>query len=157
MARTATAGSTSRRALDRRLDAWRQLGAASQRPHGGWILAIRESIGMTAGELGHRTGVSESAVIRLEQSERGYHARLATLRRAADALDCDLVYALVPRRRLDDLVDQRAHRLARLDLARVDQTMLLEDQSASAEDPQARLESYAQALLARPGLWREPS
>ena len=54
---------------------------------------------MSGTELAARMGVGQSTVSGLEQGEVQGTIRLDTLRRVADALDCDLVYYLSPRRR----------------------------------------------------------
>lgn len=154
MRRTSDRSRIARRALDRRLHAWRDLGQAAVRPSGGWVRAIREAVGMTSGELASRMGIAESSLVRLEQSERACRIRMDSLRRAADALDCELVYALVPRQPLETVVTTRARDLARADLAAVDHTMLLEAQQVDDVDA-GRLDEYAAALLEQPGLWRE--
>src|SRR5215217_7999866 len=98
MAGRVTMQARARSALDRRLADWRRLPAREARPHGGWVRAIRDALGMSAADLAERMGVTQSTVARLESSERDGRIQLDTLQRAADALDCDLVYALVPRR-----------------------------------------------------------
>ena len=87
----------SRRLLDGHFDEWQQLRGFPRPPHG-WARAIREALGMSAAALAARMGTTAGAVTRLEQSEAGDRIRLDTLHRAADALECDLVYLLVPRR-----------------------------------------------------------
>ena len=52
---------------------------------------------MTVRDLGRRLGIASSSVTRLEQREREGAITLAALRKAAAALDCELVYAVVPR------------------------------------------------------------
>jgi len=90
-------------------------------------------------------------VTRLEQSEAADRIRLDTLRRAADALGCDLVYLLVPRRRLTAVVRDRARELAHRQAAATEQTMRLEDQATGrASEMEDRL---TEQLLARGGLW----
>jgi predicted DNA-binding mobile mystery protein A len=109
---------------------------------------------MSAAAVAARLGTTAGAVTRLEQSEAAGRVRLDTLRRAADALGCDLVYLLVPRRPLTTVVRERARELARGQLAAVAQTMLLEDQ---ATDQAAELEDQlTERLLARGGLWSGP-
>jgi predicted DNA-binding mobile mystery protein A len=66
-------------------------------PTGGFIRAIRTALGMSGRELGERMGVSQSTVTDLEASEVRGTIQLDSLHRAADALDCDLVYFLIPR------------------------------------------------------------
>jgi transcriptional regulator with XRE-family HTH domain len=53
-------------------------------------------------------GVKQPSVVALEQSEAKGTIELATLRRVAEALDCTLVYALVPNRPLEQTVRDRA-------------------------------------------------
>jgi hypothetical protein len=78
---------------------------------------------------------------------------LDTLRRAADALGCDLVYLLVPRRPLTTVVHERVRDLARSQAAAVEQTMRLEDK---ATERTTELEDqFAKQLLERGGLWRD--
>lgn len=65
-------------------------------PHAGWMQASREALGMSVIQLAGRLGVNRSGIGRLEESERTGAIRLGTLRRAAEAMDCTLVYAIVP-------------------------------------------------------------
>ncbi len=144
----------ARTSLDNRFPAWRQLPAKGARPSGGWVRAIREALGMTAEDLAERMGVSQPSLTRLEKSERNGGARLDTLMRAADALECDFVYALVPRRPLDDMVTEQARRRALERVRQVAHTMALEDQ-AIAEDMLAKqVEIWTEFYRTRPGLWR---
>lgn len=140
----------ARRALRRRFD---QMGPASLYavPPGGWINAIRDALGMPATALARRMGVSQPAVFALEGTERKGTARLDTLRRAAEALDCTLVYAFIPHGDLDDVVRRQAGRLVDADLARVRRTMALEDQEADHSD-EAREELIDRVAASR-GLW----
>jgi predicted DNA-binding mobile mystery protein A len=92
-------------------------------------------------------------VTRLEQSEAADRIRLETLRRAADALGCDLVYLLVPRRPLTAVVRDRARELAHQQVAAVEQTMRLEDQATGRTSELEDL--IAKQLLERGGLWRQ--
>ena len=66
-------------------------------PSRGWIRALRDALGMTAGQLGGRIGMRGQSVLDLEKSEKAGTIQLKTLRKAAEALDCTLVYALVPK------------------------------------------------------------
>jgi predicted DNA-binding mobile mystery protein A len=142
----------SRELLDAHFDEWEPLRRLS-RPPRGWVRAVREALGMSASALAARLGTTGGAVIRLEQSEAADRVRLDTLRRAADALGCDLVYLLVPRRRLTTVVRERAHQLARREVAAVQQTMRLEDQ---ATDETSELEEkLTEQLIRRGGLWAD--
>lgn len=143
----------SRSLLDAHFDEWQPLRALA-RPPRGWVHAIRAALGMSAAALADRLGVTPGAVIRVEQSEAADRIRLETLRRAGDALGCDLVYLLVPRQPLASVVRDRARELARRQVAAVEQTMLLEDQATGQESELE--EQLAEQLLQRGGLWSEP-
>jgi predicted DNA-binding mobile mystery protein A len=145
---------TARRALDRRLDILREAEPAAAPPRNGWVRAIREAIGMTTAELGERMGSEASTVARMENSEASDRIRLDTLRRAAAALDCDLVYALVPRHRLEEMVDQQAVRRASQLVNAVDHSMALESQRVAPETTSDQIREYAERLRDESGLWR---
>jgi predicted DNA-binding mobile mystery protein A len=109
-------------------------------PVRGWIKAIREGLGMTTQQLARRLNVSQPSVTALEQSEAKGSIELATLRRVAEALDCTLVYALVPNRPLDAMVRDRARDFLRRRRAPIEHSMALEDQKVSGRDLEARLD-----------------
>jgi hypothetical protein len=58
----------------------------------------------------------------------------------AAALDCTLIYALVPNRPLDSTVRERAREFARRRLEPVEHSMLLEDQKVAERDSEARID-----------------
>ena len=156
MARTMTASARrqARRALDLRFSKSRDvLESVSKVPHAGWVRAIRDALGMSSADLAARMHVVDSTVIRLEAAEREGRVQLNSLRRAADALDCDFVYALVPRDSLEMQVNGQARRRAKLALIRVQHTMALEDQVAPPELSDELLKEQIASLLDRPGLW----
>jgi predicted DNA-binding mobile mystery protein A len=141
-----------RELLDSHFKEWQPLRNIA-RPTHGWVRAVREALGMSSAVLAARLGVTAGAVIRLEQSEAADRVRLDTLRRAADALGCDLVYLLVPRRPLTTVVRERARVLAHYQVAAVEQTMRLEDQATGAT--QEIEDQLTRQLLDRGGLWSD--
>ena len=92
----------------------------------------------------------------LEKSEATGAIQLKTLRRAAEALDCTLVYALVPNDSLSAMVDARVRKLAMHDLGRVAHTMKFEAQGTDDDDLEARVAAYIRDVLKERDLWREP-
>ena len=93
--------------LERHLQPFR--GVRTERPETGWARSIREVLGMTKEQLGARVGLTVSAISTLERSERNGVITIRSLQRLAEGLDCDLVYAIVPRRgrTLDEMVHER--------------------------------------------------
>jgi predicted DNA-binding mobile mystery protein A len=117
------------------------------RPDRGWIRAIREAIGMTTGQFAHRLGVSQPRVAALEKAEANEVVTLKSLRQAAEALDCVLVYALVPKKSLEDIVKDRARYVAEQQLARTNHTMRLENQGVSKQRLERAREELANELM----------
>ncbi len=148
---------TARKQLDKRLNILHILPNVEilARPPRGWIKAIREAIGMTTAQLGRRLGVSQPRVLGIEKAEVSGSITLDSLERAARALDCRLVYALVPRKPLESLVEDRALELAKKRLWATSHSMALENQRVDESDEQEHLERLVQGLLNQPGsaLW----
>jgi len=142
----------ARRRLDERFRRFRPL-ADEPRPHKGWIRAIRDALGMSSTELATRLGVSQQSVSQMEQSEQQDTITLETLRRAANALDCDLVYVLEPRTSLEEAVREQAHKKATRHLAPLAHHSRLEDQALTDDDEAAQLEEFASQFIDRKGLW----
>ena len=112
---------------------------------------------MSSRELAERMGVRQQTIADLERSEQRGVIKLETLERTANALDCDLVYFLRPRRSLDELVTSQARRKALQHLRRVAHNSRLEDQAVTDEDTEAQLADLAMQLVDRRGLWTEPA
>lgn len=144
----------ARKALDDRLSS-PALENRLHPPHRGWIRAIREALGMTRLQLAARLGVAPQTVATIEKSEAGATIQLGTLRRTAAALDCTLVYALVPNRPLEEAVRQRARAIALRDLGRVAHSMRLEDQATGDADLEERVADYMRDRVRDRDLWNE--
>jgi predicted DNA-binding mobile mystery protein A len=127
------------------------------RPQRGWIRALREAFGMTTRQLARRMGKAQSVIVQMEQGEARDSISLATLRQAAEALDCSLVYALVPNRPIDEMLRARAAEVASQQLARASHTMALENQSLDREAEEAERVRLIDELLRGPParLWDE--
>ncbi|MFY9926141.1 MAG: helix-turn-helix domain-containing protein [Opitutaceae bacterium] len=67
------------------------------RPAKGWLRAIREAIGLTQREAAAKTGVKRQTYAQFEASEERGAVSIESLRRAAESMDCELVYFVVPR------------------------------------------------------------
>jgi len=143
------------RQLDNALARWRAADLPA-RPPSGWIKAIRKALGMPATQLAKRLGVVPSSAARLEASEADDTVSLASLRRAAEALGCELRYALVPRRDLTATLAARADQLAKERVRNVAHTMALEAQATSADTADIQVRELAESLLkgSRRELWR---
>src|SRR5215510_9154119 len=89
--------SLQREQIDRQLAPFRRVAAA--RPVRGWVRAVRQALGMNGRQLASRMGIARSHLSQIEDAEVRGAVSLRTLERVAHALDCEFVYALVPRDR----------------------------------------------------------
>jgi predicted DNA-binding mobile mystery protein A len=144
------------RHLDKRFAALRPM-AKGARPPKGWLRAIRDALGMTTAQFGRRLGVSQPRIVELEQSEVSGSVTFHTLQRAAEALGCRLVYALIPEKPLAETVRERAEFVAERQQAAVEHTMRLEDQAVKSKAAGKDLRrQFIEELLRRPArLWDE--
>ena len=145
---------SARKQIDKRLNALRNADGLSPPPRG-WIKAIREALGMTSTQLGRRLGVRQPTVLGYEKAEASKSITLESLERAASALDCRLVYVLVPRQSLESLVEVRAREVAGKRMRSVSHSMALEGQRVEDRDEREQLDQLARELIDQPGsaLW----
>jgi len=146
----------ARRELDRKFAA-ASLEPIVARPRSGWIRAVRGALGMSQEALAARLGVTRGAVNKLEHAETAGGVTLAKLAEVAAALDCTLVYALVPRTTLDATVRAQARRVAAASVGYAGRTMALEAQGVDDERQSEAEERFADDLIARGDLWRAPA
>jgi len=124
------------------------------RPSDGWIRAVRKSLGMSVRQLATRMGVTQQAVSQLEAKELNETVSIKTLRKAAEALNCRLVYALVPNDAgLQGILDKQALMKAKDIVSAVDHTMQLEAQGVG--NLQQKIKETAEELAKNPNskLW----
>lgn len=145
---------TASEQLDTRLNELRSLVEVTKPPRG-WVRAIREGLGMTTGQLAKRMKVQQPRIIELEKAESKGNITMQSLERAAEALGCRVVYALVPFRSLTTTLEERALQIAERQLSPVEQTMRLEAQGVDNEEQRKRTrQRLAYELLQRPArLW----
>lgn len=116
-------------------------------PPKGWIRAIRNALGMSGRQLAERLNVSRQRVVQIEKDELTGSVTFNTMRRVAESLECVFVYGFVPRTSLEQTVSDRAMQVAEQRLARVSQTMLLENQALSAKENEKALSGMIEELL----------
>ena len=123
-------------------------------PSGGWIRAIRQALAMTSRDLARRMGIRQGTLSDFERAEREGRITLRSLKRAAEAMDCELIYALVPRDSVEAIVRRQARRAALARLLPVERSMDLERQNVAAPAREAQVEHLAEEIVRRGrGLW----
>jgi predicted DNA-binding mobile mystery protein A len=103
-------------------------------PTTGWLKAIRLALGMSSQQLGKKLSMTRQGVHDIENRERDGAVTIKSLREAANALDMELIYGLVPKDgSLEALIDRKAKELASEIVMRTSNTMKLEDQENSKQ------------------------
>lgn len=108
---------------------------------------------MSQAVLAERLGVSAAAVNKLENAERRGGITVAKLTEVAAALDCTLVYALVPNSTLEQTVMAQARRVATEILGYAARTMALEDQEVDGDRHREAIDRYARQLAESSKVW----
>ena len=130
--------------LDRGLNDIRKL---PPRPTGGWIASIREALDLSLQQIGQHVHASRQAVQQLERAEADDRITLGALRRVAEALGCELVYALVPKTgSFAELAERPTRDRATRDIDSVMHTMMLEDQSISKKEIDDKIQILAKKI-----------
>lgn len=126
-------------------------------PRSGWIASIRQALGMSKTQLAKRIGVTRPSLDELESNEVKETITLASLRKVADALGCDLQYVLVPRKPLERQIAEQALKKASSRLGRVNQSQALEASALEAGSLSRAIKDLARELeVTRPSsLWND--
>lgn len=98
----------------------------------GWIKTVREAIGMTVSQLAARLGVTQPRITKMESNED--NLKLSTMKKAAEAMNCEFVYYFKPRTTFQNLVDEQAQKKATEVLKTVNVNMALENQEIAEDE-----------------------
>jgi predicted DNA-binding mobile mystery protein A len=145
------------RQITDRLEAWMPARKAPP-PKSGWIATIRQALGMSRTQLARRMGVDPTAIPHLERREAEGKITLDSLRRAARAMDAELVYAIIPNQSLSATLLKQAEKVAKWRLGRIRHTMRLEDQDVDPDEANFQEAELVQKLLTEhpQALWDDP-
>ncbi|MFA6263609.1 MAG: mobile mystery protein A [Candidatus Babeliales bacterium] len=116
-------------------------------PKIGWIKIIRQALGMTNCQLAQRLGCTQSNVVALESSEKNGTISLKNLERVAEAMNCHVVYFLVPEKSLDHIREAQARAIAKKRLKTVGHSMALEQQALTLDQTKSQEDALVIELL----------
>src|SRR6202158_4042306 len=149
-----------RAALDARMRELRGLRSQTV-PRAGWFRAVRESLGLTARQLARRLKVNSSNILRMEERETKGAVTLESLDRAARAMGCRLVYAIVPEGAacLEEIVEAQPLALAKQLAGKVAHSMRLKNQTVGEAERDAHVKALADDLKRRldSRIWSVPT
>ena len=101
------------------------------RPQRGWLRAVREALGLTLEQVGQTAHTTHQRIVTFEKAEENDRITLRSLRRVAEAMGCELAYAIVPKSgSIQELAEKRARDTATKRALSVHRTMALEDQAS---------------------------
>ena len=137
------------RQLDRQLKEWHKASQLCGKPRIGWIKTVRKALNMTAEELGHRLGLTRGRINQLERAEVYDAVTLRALKEVANALGCEVVYAIIPKDHstLEDIIKTRAEQIAEERIVNVAHSMSLEDQSVDSDILRMQKEELTKSLI----------
>ncbi len=104
---------------------------------------------MTTAQLARRLGLQQQSVAGFEKREPAGEITLKQLRKIADALECDVVFTMLPRTSLRERVEKRATDLAKAEIEAVAHSMALEAQETDPILKAERVEQRKRSILDR--------
>ncbi len=141
----------ARMQIERRLAKLRKIAVDAQ-IRGGWVAFMRHALGLSQRDLAKLTDLAPATISQAEQREQLGTISLAMMRKLAAAMDCELIYAVVPRGSIASLLRERATQKAARLLRNTDVHMTLEDQKVRS-DFDERVRILAADLLAKGDVW----
>lgn len=135
--------------LDRQLKEWQAVSGKYGKPRAGWIKTLREALSMSSQQLASRLKLSRARIVQLENAEAHDAVTLRTLKETANALGCELVYALIPQENssLENIIKARAEQLAKERVTNVAHSMSLESQSLDSDMLQYQKDELAKNIM----------
>lgn len=123
--------------LDARTPALRHAQTAAQKPARGWLRAVRSALGLSQAKVAKKVATTRQAYADLEAAEQRGAISLNSLQRAAEAMDCELVYFVVPRESVARTYGElaRRHDPAFKHLQATEHSMALENQGVGDLPP----------------------
>ena len=123
------------------------------KPITGWTKTIREALGISASALARKLKITPHAISKLEKAEIEEKITLASLRKLANSLGCELNYVFVPQKSLEQMLMDQALVVAKERLNPISHSMSLEDQTVNESKNQIQL--LAKEILegSRRNLW----
>jgi len=137
--------------IERRLDSLREIKGKSIVPNG-WIKFIRKAMGLSSTDLARLSNLSPRTVTQAERREVEGKVSISTLKKMAEAMECDLVYSFVPRKSVRDTIKSKAKEKAIKRLEEAGLHMKLEDQNAE-NNIQDQIEVLAQKFIDSGDVW----
>ncbi len=117
-------------------------------PSEGWLATLRNALGISGAQLGRMMGRTRATISAAEKSEREGGITLQNLSAMAEAMNCKLVYALVPNDgSVSELLEAQALWKAETLVTKASTHMALEKQALQSEERARQVELLAEEML----------
>jgi predicted DNA-binding mobile mystery protein A len=128
-----------------------------QKPPEGWLRTVRKALGMSGAQLAKRMGVTRARVAQAEHAELSGGATLKSMQAAAEAMGCRFVYAIVPEKRIEDVIMAQARKKAMALVGTASTHMALESQALPNDKIAQEVERLTQELAREmpPDFWSD--
>lgn len=138
------------------VDSTAQQMAITQPPEG-WLRTVRRALGMSGAQLARKMGLTRSQISQSEKNELSGTISLKTLQTMAAAMNCRVVYALVPNGTTEQLVADQAQKKAEQLVRQTHIHMALESQALNPEQLRIEEERIKYELIREmpKDLWNE--
>lgn len=153
---------TQRHILDKRLKDYHLTSKLLEMspPKSGWLKAIRGALGLSANSLAKRIGCTPQSLLRMEKREVEQTVSLESLNKVAKAMNCRLVYLIVPEKGYDSyesIINHRAIKLSEKMVRGISHHMSLENQTVDDNTVKEEINKLALELKVKldPKLWED--
>ncbi len=118
-----------------------------------WIRYMRKALNMTPRQLAERMGIALASLYQLERQEASDKANLQSLKKAAEAMECHLVYAFIPHDPLSEIIHKQAGKRAKELVMLSHLQMEYEDQAVSEKNLKDQIDELMETLKNSKNLW----
>lgn len=124
-------------------------------PRRGWVRTMRTAIGMSSRQLAARIDAKPPRVFEIEKDELRGVVTLNTMKRVAESMGCEFVYAFIPKKgkSIEELMIDRAEEILNSKISIIEHTMALEQQAVKKTSTEAQRSEAIQNLVAKPPRW----
>ena len=119
-----------------------------------WIEYVRQGLGMSLTQLATKLGIAQSSLSISVKLEKEGRITIHKLKEIADAMECDLVYGFVPRKKIEDIIRDQAIKKTIQLMDETESHMSLEDQKVNL-DKNERLKDLVDERIYSKYLWDE--
>jgi predicted DNA-binding mobile mystery protein A len=110
------------------------------------IRLIRQAFGMSQKQLAEKIGSDQKNIATLENKQLE-DTRISTIKRIAEALNCDLLMTLVPKKKIEEFLEEKSLQAAKQIVAGSSSTMAMELQKPDKDSLKQQIQEIKTEIL----------